>query len=55
MKRYSTLEAVQRIRIPILYIHGKKDEEISVSASEEMYKISNKPKELVLIDNADHI
>ena len=54
LKRNKPLESVKRIRVPILFIHGTKDESVAVRDSEELFVNANVPKELVLIHGADH-
>ncbi len=53
-KDYSTLTAVKETDIPILFIHGKKDDFVPTWMSEKNYEVCNSPKELVLVDNAAH-
>lgn len=48
------LKDVRKIHVPILFIHGTKDESVPVSESEELFAEANAPKELVLIHGADH-
>ena len=55
MKRYNTLRAAREISGPVLYIHGKSDEEIPYSASEEMYRQGGKNRELAIVEDANHI
>ena len=54
LKRLHLLKDVKRIRVPILFIHGTKDESVAVRDSEELFVNANVPKELVLIHGADH-
>ena len=50
----STLEEVAKTKIPILFVHGEKDDFVPVWMSEENYKACNSEKELLIIKNADH-
>lgn len=51
---YSTLEAMKTNTRPILFIHGKKDHFVPARMSEETYAACKAPKELLLVDDADH-
>ncbi|MBQ6795893.1 MAG: alpha/beta hydrolase [Clostridia bacterium] len=51
---YSTLEAVKKTNIPILFIHGEKDDFVPTHMSRENYEACNSPKELLIISNAGH-
>jgi fermentation-respiration switch protein FrsA (DUF1100 family) len=47
-------ERVGEIRVPIFFIHGKADSQIPYRDSQELYERANEPKELWLIEGADH-
>lgn len=46
--------AVKKYRKPLLIIHGEKDEAVPLKDAQELFKMANKPKELVIIKSADH-
>lgn len=50
----SPLRALSSINVPILFIHGKKDARIKYQYSEQLYAAAREPKELYLIDGANH-
>ena len=50
----SPLEDIKRVHVPILIVHGKNDSFIKSEYSKLLYDAANKPKRLLLIDNADH-
>ena len=50
----SPLEDIKRVHVPILIVHGKNDTFIKSEYSKMLYDAANKPKRLLLIDNADH-
>ncbi|MGN1179721.1 MAG: alpha/beta hydrolase [Suilimivivens sp.] len=50
----SPLEAVKKLEIPILFIHGTQDSVVPVSMNEELYESCAGRKERVLIAGADH-
>ena len=51
---YSTLEALEKNRVPVLFIHGKADSFVPPWMSEENYRACAAPKRLLLVDNAGH-
>lgn len=53
-KDYSTLEAVKNTNIPILFIHGEKDNFVPTRMSHENYEACRSPKELLIVENASH-
>jgi alpha-beta hydrolase superfamily lysophospholipase len=50
----SPVEAVKQVHIPLLLMHGTSDNKIPSSASEEVFRNANEPKELWLIPGARH-
>lgn len=52
-KRYDMGEAINKIRYPILIIHGSKDQ-ISVSDARILYEKANQPKRLEIIEGGSH-
>lgn len=53
--KYSTVDAAKKLQCPVLFVHGKNDNIIPHSATENIYKLIKSPKEIKLIDNTDHI
>lgn len=53
-REVSPLEAVKNIRVPVLFIHGMNDTFIKHEYSEQMYAAAHEPKELWLVDGANH-
>lgn len=53
-KDCSTLDAVSKTNIPILFIHGGKDTFVPTWMSRENYKVCSSPKELLIVENAAH-
>ncbi len=51
---YSTLTAVQETNIPILFIHGDKDNFVPTWMSEKNFEACSSPKELLIVKNAGH-
>jgi hypothetical protein len=50
----SPLRALANVHVPILFIHGKDDLFIKYQYSEQLYAAAHEPKELYLIEGADH-
>jgi uncharacterized protein len=50
----SPLNSLASVHVPILFIHGKNDTLIRYQYSEELYRIASEPKELYLIQDANH-
>jgi fermentation-respiration switch protein FrsA (DUF1100 family) len=50
----SPLVSLASIHVPVLFIHGKKDARIKYQYSEQLYANAHEPKELYLIDGANH-
>ena len=50
----SPLEACKQIRVPLFIIHGTEDRLIKYSYSQLLFENANEPKELWLIQGADH-
>lgn len=51
---YSTLEALETNEIPVIFIHGAKDKFVPPFMTKENYDACKAPKELVVVDNAEH-
>lgn len=50
----STLKEVEKIDVPVLYIHGKEDTFVPVRMAEELYARTSSDAELLLVDEANH-
>ena len=54
LKKKKPIKAVERIKIPVFYIHGDKDWVIKPWHSRALYKKTNTEKKLVVIKNGPH-
>ena len=54
LKKGNVVEYTKRIKVPVLFIHGKRDDLLPVSMCDELYNACNSKKEKVLIDNCGH-
>ncbi len=48
------IEDIKRVHVPILIVHGKNDSFIKAYYSKLLYDVANEPKQLVIIEGADH-
>jgi alpha-beta hydrolase superfamily lysophospholipase len=48
------IEDIKRVRVPILIAHGKEDSFIKADYAQLLYEAANEPKQLVIIDRAEH-
>ena len=53
-KEASALEQVKKCQLPMLFIHGDKDDYVPTWMVYELYKAKPEPKELWTVPNADH-
>lgn len=54
IRGYSTVEALGRSRVPVLFVHGARDSFVPVSMTYENYNACAGPRELLIIPEADH-
>ena len=54
MKEYSTLDALKDNRVPVLFIHGEKDDFVPTRMGVENYEACTAEKELFLVPDARH-
>lgn len=52
--RYDVLEKVKRIRIPLLVIHGDRDEIVPFEQGKKVFEAAEEPKEFYTIHGASH-
>ena len=53
-ERFDSLAKVSELAMPVLFIHGSKDDVLPLSMSERLYASAAEPKQLFVIDNAGH-
>lgn len=54
MEQVSPLKAVESSRIPVLFVHGTRDNYVPTYMSEELYEHKPEPKRLLLVEGAVH-
>lgn len=52
--RYPNLKLLQKVKTPVLIIHGSTDDRISYLHAQALFNAANKPKRLVTIKDAKH-
>ncbi len=52
--KFENLYKIEKVKCPVLFIHGKKDEVIPFWHSEVLYSKANEPKYFYAIDEANH-
>ncbi len=50
----SAKEAVQKIKVPVIFFHGESDDFVPVDMSKENFAVCNAPKKLVTVAGAGH-
>ena len=53
-QHFDTLAKVERLRIPVLFIHGTGDRRVPHRMGERLYAAAPEPKKLLLVQNAGH-
>lgn len=53
--RYDVLEAVKKLKKPLLVIHGTRDEVVPPSSAKTLYQAANEPKKLLMVEGGDHV
>jgi len=48
------IASVKSVHVPILFVHGKLDEQVPFRCSQEMFTAASEPKTLVLLPNSAH-
>lgn len=51
---YSTVQAVQTTKLPILFIHGEDDDFVPLWMSKKNYSVCRSPKDILIVKNAAH-
>lgn len=54
LKDASAIEAIQKSRVPTLFIHGADDAMISVQMTKDLYETAACPKKLLIVEGAGH-
>lgn len=52
--RYENARHIARVRIPVLVLHGAKDDLIPVAMGEEIYRLASEPKKLAVFPQGYH-
>ncbi len=52
--KHNLLGSITKIKCPVLFIHGSKDDKVPLSQMMAFYKKANSPKKKVVLEGADH-
>lgn len=53
-QRFDSINKVNRLKVPVLYIHGTEDRKVPPEMSRELYNRTTSPKQLTLISGGGH-
>lgn len=53
-ERYDTASRIGEIQVPILVIHGRRDELIPFEEGQALFDLANEPRELYVVERAGH-
>jgi len=53
-QKFASLSKISSIKVPILFIHGTADQLAPFHMSQQLYQAATAPKQLVLIEGAEH-
>lgn len=53
-QHFDSINKVKNLRVPVLFIHGTNDNIIPDSMSKQLYAVAPKPKQLLIVPDADH-
>ena len=53
--KYDSEKKIKNIKTPILIMHGKKDNIVPFYMGEKLFKIANKPKKFLQVEEDDHM
>ncbi len=54
-EKFDSLSKVSKLKIPVLFLHGKADKIVPYSMSQQLYKTAPQPKSILLISDKGHI
>lgn len=52
--RIDNIATIKSVHVPVLFVHGKHDEQVPYLCSQQMYAAASEPKRLVLLPNCAH-
>ena len=53
-QRFDSIKKVNRLKVPVLYIHGTDDRTVPPEMSRELYNHTTSPKQLIFISGGGH-
>lgn len=55
LQQYDALDVIDSLQQPVRFVHGDKDEIVPLSNAEEMFERAAEPKDLHVVEGADHL
>lgn len=55
LQRYDAVEALPDVHAPVRFVHGSADDIVPLENSERMHAAANEPKDLHVVEGADHL
>ena len=52
--RYDSLSKIRKVRIPLLVLHGERDELVPLEAGRELFEAANEPKRIYTVPGGGH-
>lgn len=54
-QKFDSLDKIRHIHLPILIVHGTRDQYVPMQFSQQLFAAANEPKRLLLIEGGNHI
>lgn len=54
INKINLYDKIKDLKCPVLFLHGNNDVEVPYQQSEKAFELANEPKEIQIIDGADH-
>ncbi len=55
LQQYNALEVIGDLTQPVRFVHGDEDDIVPLSNAEEMYEAAPEPKDMYVVEGADHL
>ena len=53
-QKFDSLEKIDKVRLPLLIVHGTNDRYVPPRFSEELFEAAHEPKQLVMVEGGTH-
>lgn len=54
-KKYNLMKSIKKVKCPVIFIQGDSDRQVLPEETKKLYKMANKPKELIIVKGVNHI